>query len=43
LPTVRTSSEGTAIEKIGAYLTRQRDVLRGCRIGRLAADPGNSA
>jgi AcrR family transcriptional regulator len=31
--------EGTAMEKIGAYLTRQRDVLRGCRIGRLAADP----
>jgi TetR/AcrR family transcriptional repressor of nem operon len=31
--------EGAAMEKIGAYLTRQRDVLRGCRIGRLAADP----
>jgi TetR/AcrR family transcriptional regulator, transcriptional repressor for nem operon len=30
---------GTATEKIGAYLTRQRDVLRGCRVGRLAADP----
>jgi AcrR family transcriptional regulator len=31
--------EGSPAEKIGAYLTRQRDVLRGCRIGRLAADP----
>jgi AcrR family transcriptional regulator len=30
---------GTATEKISAYLTRQRDVLRGCRVGRLAADP----
>jgi TetR/AcrR family transcriptional regulator, transcriptional repressor for nem operon len=31
--------DGTALDKISAYLTRQRDVLRGCRIGRLAADP----
>ncbi|HEY1623267.1 MAG TPA: TetR/AcrR family transcriptional regulator [Streptosporangiaceae bacterium] len=31
--------EGSAAEKIAAYLTRQRDVMRGCRIGRLAADP----
>jgi TetR/AcrR family transcriptional repressor of nem operon len=30
---------GTPAGKIAAYLTRQRDVLRGCRIGRLAADP----
>ena len=33
------AAEGSAAGKIGAYLTRQRDVLRGCRIGRLAADP----
>jgi AcrR family transcriptional regulator len=33
------ATPGTATEKIGAYLTRQRDVLRGCRVGRLAADP----
>jgi TetR/AcrR family transcriptional regulator, transcriptional repressor for nem operon len=33
------SAGGTPLEQIGAYLTRQRDVLRGCRIGRLAADP----
>ncbi|GAA2795607.1 TetR/AcrR family transcriptional regulator [Saccharopolyspora taberi] len=31
---------GTAIERISAYLHRERDVLRGCRIGRLAQDPG---
>jgi AcrR family transcriptional regulator len=30
---------GTAADKIARYLTRQRDVLRGCRIGRLTADP----
>jgi TetR/AcrR family transcriptional regulator, transcriptional repressor for nem operon len=30
---------GTAQQRIAAYLTRERDVLRGCRIGRLAADP----
>ncbi|NYI89306.1 AcrR family transcriptional regulator [Amycolatopsis endophytica] len=33
------SGPGTAREKIGAYLRRERDVLRGCRIGRLAQDP----
>jgi TetR/AcrR family transcriptional regulator, transcriptional repressor for nem operon len=33
------SAGGTPVERIEAYLTRQRDVLRGCRIGRLAADP----
>jgi AcrR family transcriptional regulator len=33
------ATPGTATEKIAAYLTRQRDVLRGCRVGRLAADP----
>jgi AcrR family transcriptional regulator len=30
---------GTATERISGYLGRERDVLRGCRIGRLAADP----
>ena len=30
---------GTAVERIEAYLRRERDVLRGCRIGRLAQDP----
>ncbi|WP_027927319.1 TetR/AcrR family transcriptional regulator [Amycolatopsis benzoatilytica] len=29
----------TAIEQISAYLHRERDVLRGCPIGRLALDP----
>ena len=30
---------GTATKKIASYLTRQREIMRGCRIGRLAADP----
>jgi AcrR family transcriptional regulator len=30
---------GGAVERISAYLRRERDVLRGCRIGRLAQDP----
>src|SRR3954447_17687343 len=33
------SGAGTALEKISAYLLRERDVLRGCRIGRLTQDP----
>ena len=33
------ATPGTARDKIAAYLNRQRDVLKGCRIGRLAADP----
>ncbi|MCW2914585.1 MAG: TetR family transcriptional regulator [Actinomycetia bacterium] len=33
------SGPGTAIERISAYLLREREVLRGCRIGRLAQDP----
>jgi AcrR family transcriptional regulator len=33
------SVNGTASEKIAAYLLRERDVLRGCRVGRLAYDP----
>jgi TetR/AcrR family transcriptional repressor of nem operon len=30
---------GTPTERITRYLERDRDVLRGCRIGRLTADP----
>jgi AcrR family transcriptional regulator len=33
------SGPGGAIERIGAYLRRERDVLRGCRIGGLTQDP----
>ena len=33
------SAPGTAIERISAYLGRERDVLRGCPIGRLTQDP----
>jgi TetR/AcrR family transcriptional regulator, transcriptional repressor for nem operon len=33
------SGAGSALEKISAYLLREREVLRGCRIGRLAQDP----
>ena len=29
----------TAIERIAAYLNREREVLRGCRAGRLTQDP----
>jgi TetR/AcrR family transcriptional repressor of nem operon len=32
------SSPGTAIERITAYLRRERDVLKGCPIGRLTQD-----
>jgi AcrR family transcriptional regulator len=31
--------EGTAYERISAYLLRERDALRGCPVGRLIADP----
>ncbi|MFC6594893.1 TetR/AcrR family transcriptional regulator [Kitasatospora paranensis] len=30
---------GNAHDRIAAYLLRQRDVLRGCRIGRMTQDP----
>ena len=30
---------GTAYERIAAYLRRERDVLRGCPVGRLTQDP----
>jgi TetR/AcrR family transcriptional regulator, transcriptional repressor for nem operon len=33
------ASPGTAFDRIAAYLRRERDVLRGCRVGRLAHDP----
>ncbi|WP_062982182.1 TetR/AcrR family transcriptional regulator [Nocardia anaemiae] len=33
------SVPGTAVERITAYLRRERDVLRGCPIGRLTQDP----
>lgn len=32
-------SPGTAYERISAYLLRERDVLRGCPVGRLTMDP----
>ncbi|WP_280697713.1 TetR/AcrR family transcriptional regulator [Kitasatospora sp. GP82] len=33
------SGPGTVYERIEAYLLRDREVLRGCRIGRMAQDP----
>ncbi|WP_199245768.1 TetR/AcrR family transcriptional regulator [Leifsonia sp. AG29] len=30
---------GTAVERIGRYLHREREVLKGCRFGKLAQDP----
>ncbi|MBV9013467.1 MAG: hypothetical protein JO272_15750 [Pseudonocardiales bacterium] len=30
--------EGSAVERISAYLLLQRDVLRGCPVGRMAGD-----
>jgi len=30
---------GTAYQRIAAYLLRERDALRGCRIGRMTQDP----
>nr|WP_245194912.1 TetR/AcrR family transcriptional regulator [Kitasatospora phosalacinea] len=33
------SGPGTAVERVTAYLRRERDVLRGCPIGRLTQDP----
>jgi AcrR family transcriptional regulator len=30
---------GTAVERISRYLHRERDVLKGCRFGKLAQDP----
>lgn len=31
--------DGTAMERLGAYLTRPRDAVAGCRVGRLTSDP----
>jgi AcrR family transcriptional regulator len=33
------SASGSAVDRIAGYLRRERDVLRGCRVGRLAHDP----
>ncbi|HET6705041.1 TetR/AcrR family transcriptional regulator [Amycolatopsis sp.] len=33
------STPGTAVERITAYLRREREVLKGCPIGRLSQDP----
>ncbi|MEU7841645.1 TetR/AcrR family transcriptional regulator [Micromonospora sp. NPDC049114] len=33
------ATSGTAMERITAYLRRERDVLKGCPIGRLTQDP----
>lgn len=33
------SAPGTAGDRIASYLGREREVLRGCRVGRLTADP----
>jgi len=33
------NGEGTAPERVVAYLERQRDSLRGCRMGRMTYDP----
>jgi len=35
--------EATAMERVHAYLDKQRDALSGCRLGRLAFDPGRDA
>jgi TetR/AcrR family transcriptional regulator, transcriptional repressor for nem operon len=34
------SGPGTAHDRIAAYLRRERDVLKGCPVGRLTQDPG---
>lgn len=33
------SGPGTAVERITVYLRRERDVLKGCPVGRLTQDP----
>ncbi|WP_030265520.1 TetR/AcrR family transcriptional regulator [Streptomyces sp. NRRL B-24484] len=35
----RLAAPGTAYERIAGYLLREREVLRGCPIGRMAQDP----
>src|SRR5256885_4888985 len=34
----RLSAGGTALEQAASYLLRERDALRGCRVGRMAMD-----
>ncbi|WP_327321867.1 TetR/AcrR family transcriptional regulator [Streptomyces sp. NBC_01210] len=36
---VTLGGDGTTYERISAYLQRERDVLRGCPVGRLTMDP----
>ncbi|MCX4825127.1 TetR/AcrR family transcriptional regulator [Streptomyces sp. NBC_01142] len=36
---VTLGGDGTAYERISGYLLRERDVLRGCPVGRLTMDP----
>jgi TetR/AcrR family transcriptional regulator, transcriptional repressor for nem operon len=36
---VELAAAGTALERIAGWLNREREVLRGCPIGRLAQDP----
>ena len=33
------SGPGTALERISSYLRRERDILKGCPVGRLTQDP----
>ncbi|MGW7003198.1 TetR/AcrR family transcriptional regulator [Streptomyces sp. NPDC054933] len=33
------SSSGTVVERVSAYLRRERDALKGCPVGRLTQDP----
>ncbi|WP_043269078.1 TetR/AcrR family transcriptional regulator [Streptomyces sp. CT34] len=33
------TGSGTVVERITAYLTRERDALKGCPVGRLTQDP----
>jgi TetR/AcrR family transcriptional regulator, transcriptional repressor for nem operon len=33
------SGPGTALERISAYLRREREILKGCPVGRLTQDP----
>lgn len=35
----RFAAPGTAVERVTAYLRREREVLKGCPIGRLTQDP----
>jgi AcrR family transcriptional regulator len=39
LATAELAGEETPLARLSGYLTRERDPLRGCRVGRLAMDP----